>query len=101
MAPTKQKERKYVPPSWINEEFVKSLPADKQTYWANRIQGHPGQGPKPKKAELKQTGEATTFFDNEGRMFTKNRAARRKRPATDPMYTKSTHSQKLKLYGRK
>tara|TARA_B100001250_G_C19490080_1_gene652683 strand:+ start:315 stop:620 length:306 start_codon:yes stop_codon:yes gene_type:complete len=97
MAPeTQKKERKYVPPSWIDEEFIKTLSPEKQKYWAYRIQGHPGQGPKPKKAEVKPTGKAVTYFDNDGNMVTKNRAARRHKPASDPKYTKATHSLKKK-----
>lgn len=37
-----------------------------------------------------------THFDNEGNAVITNRAARRKRPKTDPKYTKATHSLKLK-----
>jgi len=36
-----------------------------------------------------------TTFDNDGNMVIKTRAARRQRPATDPKYTKSTHSLQL------
>lgn len=43
----------------------------------------------------------TTRFDNEGNMVISNRAARRRRPATDPKYTKATHSLRLKRYGKK
>jgi hypothetical protein len=37
----------------------------------------------------------TTKFDNDGNAVINNRAARRKRPATDPKFTKATHSLKL------
>lgn len=37
----------------------------------------------------------TTRFDNDGNAVIENRAARRKRPVTDPKYTKATHSLKL------
>lgn len=94
-----KKERVYTPPSFIDEAFIKKLPRDKQVYWANRIQGIPGQGAKPAKSEIKPTGEARTFFDNEGNMVVKNRLARRTRPITPPYFTKSTHSLK-KLRGQ-
>lgn len=42
-----------------------------------------------------------TRFDNEGREVVQNRAARRKRPATDSKYTKNNHSQKIKKLGKK
>lgn len=95
----KKKERKYTPPAFIDEEFVRSLSPEKRVYWANRIQGHPGQGAKPPKAKVVPSGDAQTSFDNEGRMVTKNRAARRQRPTTPPYYTKSNHAQK-KLRGQ-
>ncbi len=94
-------QRKYVPPAWIDEDFVKSLSPEKQVYWANRIQGVPGQGAKPPKAEVKPSGDATTYFDNDGNMVTKNRAARRQAPASDPRYTKATHSLEIKRHGKK
>jgi len=97
---TKQKiERKYVPPTFIDEESVKKLSPEKQQYWANRIRGLPGQGPKPKKPGVTLSSDVTTYFDNEGNMVTKNRAARRQRPTTPPYYTKSNHAQK-KLRGQ-
>ena len=49
---------------------------------------------------LSQRG-GITKFDNEGRMIYTNRAARRKRPPTDPKYTKATHSQLLRKLGKK
>ena len=86
-----KKERKCIPPSFINEAFIKTLSKAKQSYWANRIMGNPGQGPKPKKAEVKPTTGATTYFDNDGNMIMKNRAARRQRPTVAPKYTKANH----------
>lgn len=94
MAPTEKKERKYTPPSFIDEEFIKTLSPEKQQYWANRIVGNPGTGPKPKKSEIKPTGDAATYFDNDGNMVVKNRLARRQKEPTDPMFTKATHSLK-------
>lgn len=47
-------------------------------------------------AELLAQRGMTTRFDNDGNMVIKNRAARRKRPASDPKYTKATHSLRLK-----
>lgn len=42
-----------------------------------------------------------TRFDNEGREIVQNRAARRKRPASDSKYTKNTHTQKIRKLGKK
>lgn len=94
MAPKEKVERKYTPPSFIDEKIIRNLSPEKRQYWANRILGHPGQGPKPKKSEAKPTDGGITTFDNNGNMVIKNRAARRQRPATDPKYTKATHSLK-------
>lgn len=52
-------------------------------------------------AEYLSEHGAQTRFDNDGNMVIENRASRRQRPVTDPKYTKSTHSQKIKLYGKK
>lgn len=45
--------------------------------------------------------EPMTRFDNEGREVAQNRAARRKRPATDPKYTKNNHVQQIRKVGKK
>ena len=65
-------------------------------------------GPAKQKAELTQEEiellsqrGGITKFDNDGNMVYTNRAARRNRPATDPKYTKATHSQKINKIGKK
>lgn len=45
--------------------------------------------------------QETSRLDNQGNEIVQNRAARRKRPATDVKYTKNNHSQKLKKLGKK
>ena len=96
MMPAKEKvERKYVPPTWIDEKFIKTLTEEKQEYWANRILGKTGQGVKIPKPKVFKASEATISFDNNGNEIVHNRANRRNRPANDPKYTKATHSLKL------
>lgn len=45
--------------------------------------------------------QENTRFDNQGREIVQNRAARRKRPASDPKYTKNTHTQQMLKVGKK
>lgn len=55
----------------------------------------------PEEIEYLASKQENTRFDNEGNEVVQNRAARRKRPASDPKYTKNTHTQKLRKIGKK
>lgn len=97
MGPLKEtkQERKYTPPSFIDENFIKTLSKEKQEYWANRILGRPGQGEKIKpKVVSETTKNAATYLDNDGNMVLKNREVRRQKPPHNPKYTKANHARK-------
>jgi hypothetical protein len=93
MGPAKQKVKVPTVPSFISDELVKTLSADKQEYWANRKQGKRGQGDAPKLTkQIKTPDDVTIGFDNNGNMVAKTRAMRRRKPPTENKYTKATHS---------
>ena len=87
-------ETKQMLPSWADQEIIDALPEEKQKYWANRMQGNPGQGEKPSLEKMFKESGVSTGFSNSGKTIVYNRISRRNRPATDPKYTKSTHSLK-------
>lgn len=91
--PTKTKEEhKYVPPSFIDKKFIKTLSKEKKKYWANRIEGKPGSGEKPKLTGEVKASDVATSLDNNGNVLVHNRETRRTRPETPNFFTKATNS---------
>lgn len=94
---TEKKKRVYVPPSWIDLEFIKTLSKDKQKYWANRIQGNPGQGIIKKQEKVVATPQGIGMsFNNAGEMVIRTREMRRQKPTFDNQYTKKKRIPKRK-----
>lgn len=90
---TEKPEQEIVPPSWIDQELIKTLPEDKQDYWANRTAGWRGQGEKFDPVVATHPNEKVqTSFDNAGNIIVHNRDSRRNRPLKFNIFTKATHS---------
>lgn len=55
----------------------------------------------PEEMEYFASTLGNSRLDNEGKEVLGNRAARRKRPASDPKYTTNNHTQKIRKLGKK
>lgn len=95
MGPATTEKPKHVrqAPDFIDDALIATLPPEKQSYWANRKagkNGNPDLTPKP--TVFKTPDDVQIGFDNDGKMVTKTRAMRHRKPPTDVKDTKSTHA---------
>lgn len=81
-------EYEYVPPYFIDAEFVHTLPEEKKKYWGKRIWGE-----KESDFVVKVTpSDVTTSLNNLGQIVVHNRRTRRQRPENLNFFTKATQS---------